>query len=105
MMGPNPNPDDATQPQRKIFSDRSFLPEGLGYVLMLYPFWGKMASLLPLKHTRAMHECSAPTSRSMAMSRACRWSIGRSPTADAHGSSSSLEDAVLRWNGTSGGAM
>lgn len=25
----------------KIFSDRSYLPEGMGHVVMLYPFWGK----------------------------------------------------------------
>ena len=25
----------------KIFSDRKYLPEGLGHVVMLYPFWGK----------------------------------------------------------------
>ena len=25
----------------KIFSDRSYLPEGIGHVAMLYPFWGK----------------------------------------------------------------
>jgi hypothetical protein len=25
----------------KIFSDQSYLPEGIGHVAMLYPFWGK----------------------------------------------------------------
>jgi hypothetical protein len=25
----------------KIFSDRKFLPKGIGHVVMLYPFWGK----------------------------------------------------------------